>query len=106
MHRVEQTREARTNPMATVTLRIPTPLQPHAGGSGRLSLEAETVHEALERAGAQYPALVRQILTRDGAVRRYVNVFVRQHDIRTLDGLATRLHDDDEIIVMPSVAGG
>lgn len=106
MHGAEQTHETRTNPMPTVTLRIPTPLQPHAGGNAQIALEAATVREALERAGEQYPALLQQILTRDGAVRRYVNVFVRQHDIRTLDGLATRLHDDDEIIVMPSVAGG
>lgn len=92
--------------MPTVTLRIPTPLQPHAGGSARLTLEAASVREALERAGEQYPALVQQILTRDGEVRRHVNIFVRRNDIRRLDGLATRLQDDDEIIVMPSVAGG
>lgn len=92
--------------MVEVTLHIPTPLQPHADGSSRLKVEAATVREALERAGERYPALVQQILTRDGEVRRYVNIFVRRHDIRTLDGLATRLHDNDEIIVMPSVAGG
>lgn len=92
--------------MTTVMLRIPTPLQPHAGGNARLTLEAATVREALERAGEFHPALVQQILTRDGEVRRYVNIFVHQQDIRTLDGLATQLDDDDEIIVMPSVAGG
>ncbi len=92
--------------MPTVALRIPTPLQPHADGSARLTLEAASVREALERAGEQYPALVQQILTRDGEVRRHVNIFVRRNDIRRLDGLATRLQDDDEIIVMPSVAGG
>lgn len=92
--------------MPTVTLRIPTPLQPHAGGSARLTLKAASVREALERAGEQYPALVQQILTRDGEVRRHVNVFVRRNDIRQLDGLATQLQDGDEVIVMPSVAGG
>lgn len=92
--------------MPEVTLHIPTPLQPHADGSGRLTLEAVSVQEALERAGEQYPALVQQILTRDGDVRRYVNIFVRRQDIRSLDGLATRLDGGDEIIVMPSVAGG
>ena len=92
--------------MPTVTLRIPTPLQPHAEGNAQLELEAASVQEALYRAGERYPALVQQILTRDGAVRRYVNVFVRQQNIRNLDGLATELGDGDEVIVMPSVAGG
>lgn len=92
--------------MARVTLHIPTPLRPHAGGNAALSLEATSVREVLEQAGEQYPALVQQILTRDGAVRRYVNIFVRGEDIRSLDGLATQLHDGDEAIVMPSVAGG
>lgn len=92
--------------MASVTLRVPTPLQPHAGDNARLSLEAASVQETLERAGEQYPALVQQILTRDGEVRRYVNIFVRRQDIRSLDGLKTRLNDGDEVIVMPSVAGG
>lgn len=92
--------------MPKVTLRIPTPLQPHADGNARLELEAASVREALDRVGEQYPALVQQILTRDGEVRRYVNVFVRGQDIRSLDGLATELGDGDEVIVMPSVAGG
>lgn len=92
--------------MPNVTLRIPTPLQPHADGNARLEVEATSVQEALERAGERYPALVQQILTRDGAVRRYVNVFVRGQDVRQLDGLDTQLENGDELIVMPSVAGG
>lgn len=92
--------------MPIVTLRIPTPLQPYSDGNAALALQAASVAEALEAAAAQYPALVQQILTRDGEVRRYVNVFVRRSDIRELDGLATALDDGDEIIVMPSVAGG
>ncbi|MDX1609630.1 MAG: MoaD/ThiS family protein [Halofilum sp. (in: g-proteobacteria)] len=92
--------------MPSVTLRIPTPLQPHSDGNASVTLEAASVGGAFEAVGEQYPALVQQILTRDGAVRRYVNVFVRRSDIRELDGLATALDDGDEIIVMPSVAGG
>lgn len=92
--------------MPEITLHIPTPLQPHAGGNAALSLEAASVREMLEQASERYPALVQQILTRDGAVRRYVNIFVRGEDIRSLDGLTTQLHDGDEVIVMPSVAGG
>lgn len=92
--------------MAEVTLRIPTPLQAYADGRGEIALEADTVEQLLSRAGAQYPPLVQRICTRDGALRPYVNVFVRRADIRQLDGLATRLQDGDEVVVMPSVAGG
>jgi adenylyltransferase/sulfurtransferase len=92
--------------MPTVTLHIPTPLQPFTDGRGRVAVDADTVGAAIARAGEQYPPLSHQLLTRDGQVRRYVNVFVRQQDIRQLDGLDTHLEDGDEIIVMPSVAGG
>lgn len=92
--------------MAEVTLHIPTPLQPYADGHATLALEADTVAQLLDRAAAQYPPLVQRIRTRDGALRPYVNVFVRRTDIRQLDGLDTRLGDGDEVIVMPSVAGG
>lgn len=92
--------------MAEVTLRIPTPLQPYADGHAELTLEAETVAQLLDGVGAQYPPLVQRIRARDGTLRPYVNVFVRRTDVRQLDGQATRLADGDEVVVMPSVAGG
>ena len=92
--------------MAEVTLRIPTPLQPYADGHGEIRARAACVDQLLERVGAEHEALVQRIRTRDGALRPYVNVFVRRTDIRQLEGLKTELHDGDEVIVMPSVAGG
>lgn len=92
--------------MPEVTLRIPTPLQPFTDGQAEIAVVAETVTTALAQAGEKHPSLPNQLLTRDGEVRRYVNLFVRQQDIRQLDGLDTKLEDGDEIIVMPSVAGG
>jgi len=92
--------------MAEVTLRIPIPLQPYAEGRGQIALEASDVGEAFDRAAGEHEALVQRIRTRDGALRPYVNVFVRRTDIRHLHGLETALRDGDEVIVMPSVAGG
>lgn len=92
--------------MPKVTLHIPTPLRRYTDGQARLPLEADSVRAALTGAGERYPDLRHQLLTREGAVRPYVNVFLRQQDIRQLDGLDTSLVDGDEIIVMPSVAGG
>lgn len=92
--------------MAEVTLKIPTPLQPYTDGRRSIAVAADDVAGALDAAAAQHPALVRQIRSRDGAVRPYVNLFVRNTDIRELDGQHTALADGDEIVVMPSVAGG
>lgn len=92
--------------MAQVTLRVPTPLQPYAQGREALTGRAECVGELLDRVGDEHAALVQRIRTRDGALRPYVNVFVRRTDIRELDGLDTELQEGDEVIVMPSVAGG
>ena len=92
--------------MADITLRIPTPLQPYAEGRGEIPLAASNVGEALDQVADAHEALVQRIRTRDGELRPYVNVFVRRTDIRQLEGLATELHDGDEVIVMPSVAGG
>ena len=92
--------------MARVTLRLPTPLRPYADGRPEVAVDADTVREALDALAADYGPLIQQIRTRDGALRPYVNVFVRQTDIRSQDGLETHLDDGDEIIIMPSVAGG
>lgn len=92
--------------MPEVTLYIPTPLQPYAGQHRTIRAEASTVGELLDAIAAEHPDLVARIRTRDGALRPYVNLFVRRMDIRELDGLDTALGDGDEVIVMPSVAGG
>ena len=92
--------------MAEVTLRVPTPLQPDTGGRDEIALEATRIADLLDRVAENHPSLVQRIRTRDGGLRPYVNVFVRRTDIRELDGLATELQDGDEVIVMPSVAGG
>ncbi len=92
--------------MPQITLRIPTPLQPYAGQRRVLTFEAATVAELLDRVAAEHEPLAIRIRARDGSLRPYVNLFVRQTDIRELDGLATELAEGDEVIVVPSVAGG
>lgn len=92
--------------MARVTVHIPTPLQPYADGHREIALEADSIHGLLEALAAEHEPLVTRIRTRDGVLRPYVNIFVRRTDIRELDGLATQLVDGDEVIIMPSVAGG
>lgn len=92
--------------MAEVTLHLPTPLRPHAGGQSDIAAEADSIGGLFDALQQDYPALIQCIRTRDGELRPYVNVFVRRTDIRQLDGQATPLQAGDEVVVMPSVAGG
>jgi molybdopterin converting factor small subunit len=92
--------------MSRVTVQIPPPLQQFAEGAAELAVEADTVGEALERIGAQRAALLARVLTPEGALRPYVNVFVGDRNARRLDGLQTRLADGDVIAIIPAVAGG
>jgi sulfur-carrier protein len=86
-------------------VRIPTPLRPHAGGLDTVEALGETVGEVLGHVGATHPALHERIF--DGAeLRRFVNVYVNDEDIRYLDDLNTKVAATDEVSIIPAVAGG
>lgn len=92
---------------AHVVLHLPSALRMHSQGRARLNLRAATVREALHAAGREHDTLLQHIMTRDHQhLRPFVNVFVRQDDIRNLQGLDTRLRQGDTVMVVPSVAGG
>lgn len=92
--------------MSHVTVLLPPPLQPFAGGAIELEVEAGTVGEALRRIGADRPALLARIVTPEGGLRPYVNVFVDDRNTRRLQGLQTPLADGDVVAIIPAVAGG
>lgn len=89
-----------------ITLLVPSALRMHSMGESRLSVQAATVGEALDEAGQEHDSLMQHVLTRDGHLRPFVNIFVRREDVRHLQGLGTRLHDGDTVMIVPSVAGG
>jgi sulfur-carrier protein len=86
-------------------VRIPTPLRPHAGGLDRVEASGATVGEILGGLGVQYPGL-RERLFDGEELRRFVNVYVNDEDIRYLDDLATPVAPGDELSIIPAVAGG
>jgi MoaD family protein len=86
-------------------IRIPTPLRPHAGGHDRVEAAGATVGALLDQLGAQYPAL-RERLFEGSELRRFVNVYVNNEDIRYLEDLATPVSPADEVSIIPAVAGG
>ena len=87
------------------TVRIPTPLRPHAGGLDTVEAAGTTVGEVLANLGVAHPALRERIF--DGEhVRRFVNVYLNDEDIRYLDDLKTLVAAGDEVSIIPAVAGG
>jgi len=86
-------------------VRIPTPLRPHAGGVDRVEISGSTVGEILSGLASQFPPLRERLF--DGAeLRRFVNVYVNNEDIRYLDELSTAVAAGDEVSIIPAVAGG
>jgi molybdopterin synthase sulfur carrier subunit len=89
----------------TVTVKIPAQLRAVTGGEGEFEVEGSTVGEALDEVFGLHEDL-RERITEDGDLRRFVNVYVAGEDIRFQDGLATEVNDGDEVTVLPAVAGG
>jgi molybdopterin synthase sulfur carrier subunit len=86
-------------------VRIPTPLRPHAGGRDQVEATGSTVGEVLANLGREFPSL-RDRLFDGEELRRFVNVYVNNEDIRYLDDLNTAVADKDELSIIPAVAGG
>jgi MoaD family protein len=87
-------------------VRIPAVLRPSVGGQKELDLEGSTVGEVIERLVGQFPSLRDQLLTGDGDLNRFVNVYVNGQDVRYLAGLGTAVEPRDEIRLLPAMAGG
>ena len=90
-----------------VTVKIPTQLRAMTGGAAETAGEGATVGEVLESVYAEHGSELRDRLTGDdGALRRFVNVYLAGEDIRFLDGLQTPVPDGSELTILPAVAGG
>jgi sulfur-carrier protein len=88
-----------------VSVKIPAQLRGVTGGEAELEVEGETVGQALDAVFTQHEDL-RERITEDGGLRRFVNVYVGDEDIRFGDGLETKLEDGAEVTILPAVAGG
>jgi sulfur-carrier protein len=89
-----------------VTVRIPTQLRELSGGASELSLEGATVAEILERLDERHPGFAERLHDENGGLRRFVNVFVADEDIRFLQGLDTAVEEGQTLSIVPAVAGG
>ncbi len=89
-----------------VTVRIPTQLRSLSGGAGEIQVEGGTVAEVLKALDTQHPGFSERLFDDTGALRRFVNVFVADEDIRFLQGIDTPVTEGQTLSVVPAVAGG
>jgi molybdopterin synthase sulfur carrier subunit len=87
------------------TVRIPTPLRTLTGGSDEVPAAGATLAEVIEDLERRFPGMKDRLLDEKG-VRRFINIFVGDEDIRFLDGLKTELKQGDRISIVPAIAGG
>ena len=90
----------------TAPVRIPTILRTYTGGESEVTAEGATLSEVLDDLDANYTGIKGRILDDTGELRRFVNVYVGNDDVRFLDNLATPTPDGTQISVIPAVAGG
>ena len=88
------------------TVKIPPVLRSSTGGEREVSAEGSSVGEALRSLAEQHPETERQLFGDDGALNRYVNVYLNDEDVRVLQGLDTPVEDRDTLVILPAMAGG
>ena len=93
-------------PAMAVTVRIPTTLRPMSGGKSEVHVEGTTLAEVLASLDAAHPGFHDRLFDDEGGLRRFVNVFVADDDVRYLQGLDTKVPDGETVAIIPAVAGG
>jgi len=89
-----------------VPVRIPTPLRSLTGGHAEVPAKGETVNDLIDDLARQFPGLKERLVDDRGAIRRFINVYVNEEDIRFLQGGETTLKDGDHVSIVPAIAGG
>ncbi|HUC37710.1 MAG TPA: ubiquitin-like small modifier protein 1 [Acidimicrobiales bacterium] len=90
----------------SVTVRVPAQLRTLTGGAGELAVEGSTVGEVLEALDTAHPGFADRLFDTDGSIRRFVNVFLADEDVRFLKGLDTPVAAGQTVSIVPAVAGG
>ncbi len=89
-----------------VKVRIPTPLRKLTNGKDEVFAEGKNISEVIDNLDKEYPGLKERICDESGNVRRFVNIYVNDEDIRFKENLLTEVKDGDEVSIIPAIAGG
>ena len=90
----------------SVTVRVPTTLRTLTGGASEVAVDGATVGDVLKSLEGVHPGFAERLLDAEGGLRRFVNVFVADDDVRFLEGLDTPVPDGETVSIIPAVAGG
>ena len=90
----------------SVQVKLPTILRKHADGEPRVDADGATLRELLADLDARYPGITKNVVTPDGGLHRFVNVYVNDEDVRYLGSLETAVKEGDTVSILPAVAGG
>ncbi len=90
----------------SATVKIPTPLRKLTNNEAEIEIQASTVREAIAEMQARYPGIKERLVDENGEVRRFVNVYVNEEDIRFLQNQDTPIKENDEVSIIPAIAGG
>ena len=89
-----------------ITVRIPTPLQKLTGDKAEITASGGTIEQLIQDLDRQYPGFKDRLCDPEGRLRRFVNIYVNEEDIRFLKAEATPIKDGDEVSIIPAIAGG
>jgi sulfur-carrier protein len=89
----------------SVRVHIPTPMRQQTEGQATVEVSGATVQNVLEELGRKYPGITQRLFD-NGQLRRFVNLYLNDEDVRYLDNLTTAVKDGDELSIIPAVAGG
>ncbi len=85
---------------------VPTPLRRLTGGQAKIDVQGNDVGSLLQAVEHKFPGIAEKVLDGDGNVKRFINVFVNESEIRTLQGLQTPVSENDRVSIVPAMAGG
>ena len=88
------------------TIKIPTPLRSYTGGQAEVTVQGLTVAEVLSSLVTAHPALRPHLFNNSGELRPFVNLFLGEDNIKELKGIETPVHENDRLMIIPSIAGG
>lgn len=88
------------------TVRIPTPLRQAAKGNAEVKVAGDTIDAVVADLERQFPGLKERLVDDSGELRRFINIYVNEEDIRFLDGRKTALKETDVVSIVPAIAGG
>jgi molybdopterin synthase sulfur carrier subunit len=98
--------DASMQKQAAILVRIPTPLRRLTGGQGEVTADGRTVQELLDSLERRFPGIKERLYDETGQLRRFVNIYINDEDIRFAQGIDTTLKAGDEVSIVPAIAGG